>query len=80
MMYDDELTKRDLYMYRRGEMREYIRNYMKEHGSLDPELRHRLYQWVDIGHDVHDNPWGIRDKTSHLPCDYLVAFDLHYSK
>ena len=32
MIYD-ELTRRDLYMYRRGEMREYIRNYMKEHGS-----------------------------------------------
>lgn len=80
MMYNDELTKRDLYMYRRGEMQEYIRNYTREHGFLDPEIHHRLYQWVATGHSVHDNPWGFRDKTNCLPCDYLMAFDIHYSK
>ena len=80
MPYDDELTKRDLYCYRRGEMQEYIRNYTKEHGFLVPEIRHRLFQWVDTGHDVHDNPWGIRDKITNRPCDYLIAMDLHYSK
>ena len=56
MIYD-ELTARDWYMYRRGEMREYIRN----QGKIDPNSRSRLYQWVDTGHSVHDNPWGIRD-------------------
>lgn len=76
MLYDDELTQRDLYMYRRGEMREYIRN----HGILDPEIHHRLYQWVDTGHSIHDNPWGIRDPQKGLPCDYLAAMDIFYSK
>ena len=75
MIYDD-LTERDLYMYRRGEMREYIRN----HGTLSTDLNHRLYQWVETGHSVHENPWGLRDKKTGLPCDYLEAMDIFYSK
>ena len=71
MLNNDELTKRDLYMYRRGEMREYIRN----HGILDSEIHHLLYQWVVTGHSVHDNPWGIRDHKRGLPCDYLEAME-----
>lgn len=76
MLYDDELTQRDLYMYRRGEMHEYIRN----HGILDFEIHQRLYQWVDTGHSVHNNPWGIRDPRKSLPCDYLEAMDIFYNK
>ena len=76
MIYDDELTRRDLYMYRRGEMREYIRN----HGILDSEIHHRLYQWVDTGHSVHDNPWGIRDPQKGLPCEYLEAMNIFYNR
>ena len=76
MSYEGELTKRDLYMYRRGEMREYIRN----HGILDPEIHYRLYQWVDTGHSVHDNPWGIMAAGKCLPCDYLEAMKIYYSK
>lgn len=71
MFNDTELTARDLYMYRRGEMREYIRN----HGILDSEIHHMLYQWVVTGHSVHDNPWGIRDHKRGLPCDYLEAME-----
>ena len=76
MIYDDNLTNRDWYMYRRGEMREYIRN----HGILEPEIHHRLYQWVATGHSVHDNPWGIRDQQRGLPYDYLSAMEIFYSK
>ena len=76
MIYDDELTKRDWYMYRRGEMSEYMRS----HGILSADKRHRLYQWVDTGHSVHDNPWGIRDKEKGMPCDYLEAMDIFYSR
>ena len=75
MIYD-ELTARDWYMYRRGEMREYIRN----QGKIDPNSRSRLYQWVDTGHSVHDNPWGIRDQNSGLPSDYLDAMNVYYNK
>ena len=76
MIYDNELTQRDLYMYRRGEMREYIRN----HGILDPDTHHLLYQWVNTGHSVHDNPWGIIDSKRWLPCDYLEALAKVYNK
>ena len=76
MIYDDNLTARDWYMYRRGEMREYIRN----RGVFDPEIRHRLYQWVATGHNVYDNPWGIRDPKSGLPCDYLSAMEIFYGR
>lgn len=69
MKYNDELTERDMYMYRRGEMREYV----KKHGVLSSELYYQLYRWVDSGHDVHDNPWGIRSTETGLPCDYLEA-------
>ena len=74
MTYDDELTKRDWYMYRRGEMAECIRN----HPISDPDIRHALYQWVDTGHSVHDNPWGIADKSRVRPCDFLTAFSVQY--
>lgn len=76
MLYDDKLTQRDLYMYRRGEMREYIRN----HGILDPDIHHRLFQRVNTGHSVHDNPWGIRDPKRGFPCDYLEAAEIFYSR
>ena len=76
MMNYVELTTRDWYMFRRGEMREYIRN----HGILDPDVRHRLLQWVDSGHSIHDNPWGIRDQNTGLPSDYLEAMDIFYCR
>lgn len=76
MIYDDELTKRDWYMYRRGEMREYLRH----HDILNGEIRHALYQWVDTGHSVHDNPWGIWDETRNKPCDYIKAMSIAYKK
>ena len=78
MIYEEaaEPTKRDWYMYRRGEMSDYIRN----HGILDAEIHHRLIQWVGTGHSVHDNPWGIRDKNTGFPCDYLEAMNIFYSK
>ena len=72
MLYDDELTQRDLYMYRRGEMREYIRN----HGILHSDIHHQLYQWVNTGHSIHDNPWGIRDPKRGIPYDYLTAMEI----
>ena len=76
MIYDDEITKRDWYMYRRGEMREYLRN----HDILNSDIMHAIYQWVDTGHSVHDNPWGIWDKTQSKPCDYLKAMSIAYNK
>ncbi len=76
MKYNDELTERDMYMYRRGEMREYVRN----HGILPAEIHHQLYQWVDSGHDVHDNPWGIRSSKTGLSCDYLEALAILESR
>ncbi len=72
MIYNDKLTKRDMYMYRRGEMREYIRN----RGILSPEIHQQLLQWVDAGHDVHENPWGIRSIETGWPCDYLEAMKI----
>ncbi len=75
MTFDTEMTSRDWYMYRRGEMTEYIRN----HPIKDMDIRHALYQWVDTGHSVHDNPWGIPDKNRVRPCDYLTAMEIHYS-
>ena len=71
MIYDD-LTERDLYMYRRGEMREYIRN----HGILPEQTRHELYEWVQSGHSVHENPWGLYDDLKHMHYDYLAALRL----
>lgn len=76
MIYNDELTARDWYMYRRGEMREYIRS----HGILHPEKQHLLSQWINAGHSVHDNPWGIRDEKTGLSCDYLAAMEIFYSQ
>lgn len=76
MKYDDELTERDLYMYQRGVLREYVSN----HGILPSEIRHQLYQWVDSGHDVHDNPWGIRSTETGLLCDYLEALSILESR
>ncbi len=75
MIYD-EVTRRDWYCFRRGEMQEYIRN----HGILPEDLRHKLFEWVDTGHSVHDNPWGIIDKTTGLPSDYLEAMEAFYTK
>ncbi len=75
MIYD-ELTERDLYMYRRGEMSEYIRN----HALLDSNTYSELYQWVDTGHSVHANPWGIWDPDEYTPCDYLKARNIIYRK
>lgn len=74
MTYDDELTSRDWYMYRRGEMAEYLRN----RPALHMDIRHALYQWVDTGHSVHDNPWGVLDRDRSIPCDYLTAFAVQY--
>ena len=76
MKYNDKITERDMYMYRRGEMREYIRN----RGILPSEIHHQLYQWVDSGHDVHDNPWGIRSMKTGSPCDFLEALDILESR
>ena len=58
------------------EMQEYIRN----HGILDSDIHHRLYQWVNNGNSVHDNPWGIRDPKRGLPCDYLEAMEIFYNR
>ena len=68
MIYDD-LTERDLYMYRRGEMREYIRN----HGILPGELHHEIHEWIKSGHGVHENPWRLYDNHKGEPYDYLAA-------
>ena len=76
MIYDDEVTKRDWYMFRRGEMSEYIRN----HGNIHLDLYQKLYQWVETGHSIHENPWGIRNPKSNLPCDYITAMEIFYNK
>ena len=76
MIYDDSITERDWYMYRRGELKEYIRH----HETLPVEVHRQLYQWVTDGHSVHDNPWGIKNSITNLPCDYLTAMDIYYSK
>ena len=41
---------------------------------------HQLYQWVDSGHDVHDNPWGIRSMKTGSPCDFLEALNILESR
>ena len=71
-MINDDLTERDLYMYRRGEMREYIRN----HGILPGETHHKIHEWVKAGHSVHQNPWGLYDNQRHEPYDFLTALRL----
>ena len=71
MIYD-EITKRDWYMYRRGELREYIRC----HGILSGDVHSELFKWIDTGHDIHDNPWGLRDTKNNLSYDYLKAMEL----
>ena len=76
MIYDDEVTKRDWYMFRRGEISEYIRN----HGNIHLDLYQKLYQWVETGHSIHENPWGIRNPKSNLPCDYITAMEIFYNK
>lgn len=74
MIYDDEVTKRDWYMYRRGEMREYLRN----HPIYDETIKHALYRWVDIGNSVHDNPWGIPTLDRTRSADFLEAYAIRY--
>ena len=77
MIYNEELTKRVWYMYRRGEMSEYLRN----KGPIDPDTHHKLYQWVcTSSYGVHDNPWGIWDAKNHRPCDFLEAMEIFYSR
>ena len=72
MIYDDELTERDWYIYRRGEMAEYIRN----HKPISSDIRHELFRWVASGYSVQENPWGIYDPARHLPCDYITAMNI----
>lgn len=72
MIHIDELTERDRCCYRRGEMREYVRN----HNPVPEDLRHELYLWVCSGHSVHENPWGLMDWRTGLQHDYLAAAEI----
>lgn len=70
-----EITDRDMYMYNRGMMREY----MKYH-SLSPEEIHALMQWISPLHDVHENPWGLYNTEHRAQLDYVDALRLISSR
>lgn len=70
-----EITNRDMYMYNRGMMREY----MKCH-SLSAEEIHALMQWISPQHDVHGNPWGLYSTEHCAQLDYVDAFRLITSR
>lgn len=71
-MINDNLTDRDLYMYRREVMREYLR----QHSSVSVEIHQKLNEWIRSGHDVHDNPWGLYNHKTGVPYDYLEAMKI----
>ena len=72
----NELTERDLYMYRRGELREYIRN----HRPLSIEIQHELRLWVDAGHSVYENPWKMYIIECGFELGYLEAKERFFSE
>lgn len=68
MIYDS-LTKRDIYMYNRGKLAEYIRS----NPGLTPAEHTQLLDWIKRGNDIHSNPFGLYDEIRHRPVDYLDA-------
>ena len=65
----EELTKSEIVAYYRGKFSEYIR-----HEVITEEERRALFQWVNAGHDVHDNPWGLRNRNFSFNMDYIEAY------
>ena len=65
----DELSKAEIIAYYRGKFSEYIR-----HHSLTDEEYRALFQWVNAGNDVHDNPWGLRKSNAPFKVDYIEAY------
>lgn len=68
MIYE-ELTKRDIYMYNRGMLDEYIRS----HQNISLSERSLLFEWIRRGNDIHSNPFGLYDDKKHRSYDYLDA-------
>ena len=76
MIFDDiinEVTSRDMYMFYRGELKEYFRN----HPDLDEASKKQLSAWVQtgLGKSIHSNPWYLwKDQGGMF--DYLDALKI----
>lgn len=68
-MIDDELTNRDIYMYNRGRLDEYVRS----RPDITVAERLHLLEWIRKGNDIRSNPFGAYDETNHCSYDYLDA-------